>query len=565
MTHDLLFPPPAMLRITRVAILPGSVIFEAASPARSACCPSCGSLAGRVHSRYMRTVDDLPMHGWRVRLRLSVRRFFCDNEDCRRCTFSESFDGVAERYARKTGRLTEALCEIGFACGGEGGSRLAAALGMIVSGDTLLDLIRRCPVPALPELLVLGVDDWAWRRGLRYGTILCDLLGHQPVDLLVDRSAESVSAWLRERPEVRTISRDRAGCYADGCAKGAPQAVQVADRFHLLANARDALVRVLERHDRDIREALREVVLTPELPAMEGPHEVAGSQAAAEAPLKANSAARDRRLARYRQVIDLHEKGLSLREIGQHLQMDRGTVARFVRAGQFPERANRPYEHGTDRFENYLRQRWKEGCHNAGQLCRELRMQGYRGSTRTVRRCIAPWKAEAKRGQTLGRRKASARPSPRCMAWLLLRAPTERSDEEARLAEALCEKCPEIRMAAHLAREFREIVRERKAADLDNWILRAAATETPRELRRFAQGLLQDEGAVRAALSSPWSNGQVEGQVNRLKLIKRMMYGRGGFELLRRRVLHRPARTDHQSVALPVPVVRGSGLQAAAA
>ena len=191
-------------------------------------------------------------------------------------------------------------------------------------------------------------------------------------------------------------------------------------------------------------------------------------------------------------------------------------------------------------------------------------MQGYRGSTRTVRRCIAPWRAGAKRGQT-PRKKAVARPSPRRMAWLLLRAPTERNDDEVRLADALCGKCPEIRRAAHLECDFREIVRERRAADLDNWILRAAATETPRELQRFAQGLLQDESAVRAALTLPWSNGQVEGQVNRLKLIKRTMYGRGGFELLRRRVLHRPARTDHQGVALPVPVVRSSGLQAAAA
>ena len=505
------------------------------------------------------------MHGWRVRLRLTVRRFFCDNEDCPRCTFSESFHGIAERYARKTGRLTEALCEIGFVCGGEAGSRLAAALGMIVSGDTLLDLIRRCPVPALPELLVLGVDDWAWRRGLRYGTILCDLLGHQPVDLLVDRSAESLSAWLRERPGVQTISRDRAGCYADGCAKGAPQAVQVADRFHLLANARDALVRVLERHERDIREVVREVVLAPGLPAMEGSEEAAGSPAVAEAPLKANTAARDRRLARYRQVIDLHEQGISLREIGQRLHLDRGTVARFVRAGQFPERASRPYEHGTYRFEAYLRQRWKEGCHNAGQLCRELRTQGYRGSTRTVRRCIAPWRAEAKRGQTPERRKAVARPSARRIAWLLLRAPTERNDDEARLAEALCERCPEIRRAAHLAWDFREMVCERRPADLDDWLSRAAATETPRELRRFAAGLLQDEGAVRAALSLPWSNGQLEGQVNRLKLIKRMMYGRGGFELLRRRVLHRPAQLGQQSVALEVPSAVGGDLQAAAA
>jgi transposase len=571
MEHDLLFPRPAMLRMEWMAVLPGGVVFGLSCRKSSACCPCCETTSSRVHSRYVRTVDDLPMHGRRVRLRLTVRRFFCDNEGCARRTFAERFDGVAETYARKTSRLVEALCEIGFACGGEGGSRLADALGMVVSGDTLLNLIRRCPLPAAPELRVLGVDDWAWRRGRRYGTILCDLVSHRPVALLAERSAESLSAWLKDRPGVQAISRDRAGCYAEGCAKGAPQAVQVADRFHLLVNAREALVRVLERYHGDIAAAAGPAAQTPAQPAAEEPEVSVPPPSVSEGPPTAHTASRERRLARYQQVMGLHAQGISLREIGRRLHLHRSTVRRFVQAGQFPERATRRYSRKTDRFEAYLRRRWAEGCHNAGQLHQEVLRRGFEGSYAAVRRCVAPWRTSEERRHTPGtkpapeRKRPVARPSAKRVAWLLLREPADRRAEDQRLVEALCKRCPAIRRATNLVRAFAFIVRERRAADLDGWIARTKETGTPREVRAFARGLLKDEPAVRAALSLPWSNGQVEGQVNRLKLIKRMMYGRGGFELLRRRVLYRSQPAGQKSATVTFPSIRGNHLAVAAA
>lgn len=571
MGYDLLFPPPTMLRMEWMAISPAGVVFDLRCRKPSACCPSCGSTSFRVHSRYIRTVDDLPMHGRRVRLRLRIRRFFCDHAGCARRTFAERFDGVAEAYARKTSRLTDALCEIGFACGGEGGSRLAAALGMLVSGDTLLNLIRRCPLPAVPEPQVLGVDDWAWRRGRRYGTILCDLDRHRPVDLLAERSAESLSRWLTGHTGVRVISRDRARCYADGCTKGAPQAVQVADRFHLLVNLRESLVRLLDRHVGDVTAAARTAAETRAPPATKEPQVSAPPPTVSAGSPLASTAARQRRLERYRQVMDVHEQGVPLREIGRRLHLHRSTVRRFVRAEQFAERATRSYRHRTDRFEACLRQRWAEGCHNARQLYREVRAQGYRGSYCVVRRCVSAWREPAEAGHTPGtkaspkRRGAVARPSSRRVAWMLLGEAADRSDEDQRLVEALCQRCPEIERATSLAQEFGQMVRDRRAADLDGWIARARETGIPREVQRFADGLLKDEAAVRAGLSLPWSNGQVEGHVNRLKLIKRMMYGRGGFDLLRRRVLHRPPPVGHHSATMRAPSTRGDRVAAAAA
>jgi transposase len=511
------------------------------------------------------------MHGRRVQLRVTVRRFFCDEVGCPRRTFAERFEGVAQAHARKTSRLMEALCEIAFACGGEGGSQLAAVLGMVVSGDTLLRLIRRNPLPAFPAVEVLGVDDWAWRRGHRYGTILCDLPRHRPVDLLPERSAESLSAWLKDRSEVQTISRDRAACYAEGATKGAPEAVQVADRFHLLHNLREAVERLLDRHVGDVTTAARVAAETRGPPGTEEAPVPAPSAPISDASPTTNTAAHERRLARYRQVMDLHAQGVSLREIGRRLGLHRSTVRRFVRAGQFPERATRSYEQLTDRYEAYLRRRWEAGCHNARQLYGEVRAQGYRGSYCVVRRCVAPWREPAEAAHTPGarpapkRRRSVARLSSKRVTSLLLREPAARSDEEQRFVETLRQRCPKVDRGADLAQAFTSIVRERRAADFDGWIARSREAGCPREMRVFVEGLLKDEAAVRAALSLPWSNGQVEGHVNRLKLIKRMMYGRGGFDLLRRRVLHRPPGCRYATATVTAPSVQGHRLVATAA
>jgi len=220
-------------------------VLTSTQPTR--CCPVCSQPSTRIHSRYTRTLADLPCQRRLVRLQIAVRRFRCGEPTCRRATFAEQFPGLAAAYARRTSRQAEALCEVAFALGGRAGVPLAKKLSLPTSRHTLLRLLHRTPAPAATTPRQVGIDDFAWKKVDHYGTILVDLARHRPVDLLADRSADSVTAWLLAHPGVELISRDRAGSYADAARRGAPKALQVADRYHLVANLRDALQKLLDR------------------------------------------------------------------------------------------------------------------------------------------------------------------------------------------------------------------------------------------------------------------------------------------------------------------------------
>jgi transposase len=388
---------------------------------------------------------------------------------------------------------------------------------------------------------VLGVDDWAWRKGQRYGTILCDLERRRPVDLLPERSADSFASWLKAHPGVEIISRDRGEEYIKGARQGAPQAVQVADRWHLLVNVREALTRVVDRHHAKVLEAAKAVAASQEaehvavgLPqATPAPEPVLPSRAVAQSQHR-----RARRLERYQRVLELDGQGVSLRAIARRMGMHRGTVRRWLRTGSFPERARRHATSRTDPFVDYLRRRWDEGCHNAARLTEEIRALGFRGSYLMVRRRVAGWRQG---GSVPGRSSRSEptvkRPSSRRVSWWLLTEWTDLEPDERGLLDALWSRCPELKTATELAREFAAMVRQRQSGQWDSGMASVQAPGVARELRGFAEGLKQDEAAVKAALSLEWSNGQTEGQINRLKTLKRQMYGRAGFPLLRCRFL----------------------------
>jgi transposase len=543
-------PDPAGLACTRIEIDQGRVTLELAATSTAAVCPTCGQPSRRVNSRYVRTLGDLPWMGLPVRLRLWVRRFFCDNPACPR-TFAERLSAVADDHARKTVRLSQTLRQIGLALGGSAGARLASRLAMPASGDTLLRLVRRTPVEPVATVAVLGVDDWAWRKGQRYGTVLCDLEQHQVVDLLEDRSAEHLADWLTGHPGTEVISRDRGGIYAEGARTGAPQAVQVADRFHLLCNLREALIRLLDRHHRQVEQVARAAAaVQPSSPAAviqqpsaaDPPSDSATCQPPGAGAPPAAETSRSRRLQRYTQMVELHAQGLGMRQIARQMGLHRSTVRRFLNAGGFPERASRQYVRQLDRFADYLRQRWEQGCHNAAALARELAQQGFKGSGYAVRRYVAAWREpsnpSAAQGEPSRRHSVIERPSSNRVAWLLLGYPVDRPPEEQAFAEALRQQCPEIGLAAELAQQFAAMVHERKGELLDDWLAKAGEPAAPSELRNFASGLKRDYKAVKAALTLQWSNGQVEGQINRLKFLKRQMYGRANFDLLRQRVLN---------------------------
>lgn len=365
------------------------------------------------------------------------------------------------------------------------------------------------------------------------------------MDLLPERSAESLCKWLKDHPEVEIISRDRGDDYIRGATAGAPQAVQVADRWHLLRNLRDALKGTVDRHHAEVQAAAREV--GGAVAAAASPKESAEAESAPVAPppsprTEQQQVRRQRRQRLYEQVLDLHRQGVSRRAIADRLGIDRSTVKRFVEAGTFPERAGRYYRRRTDRFKDYLKQRWAQGCRNAAKLFEELRAQGYHGSYYSIRRQLLQWRradfGSATEGSAGPAPKAGIeRPSPRRVCWLLLKDDAELETQEQDFRDRLQDRCPELGGAAEVARRFRELVRARQADGWEEWLAQATAAGTAKELRAFAEGLKKDEPAVRAALQLDWSNGHVEGQVNRLKTIKRQMYGRANFDLLRQRVL----------------------------
>jgi transposase len=479
-------------------------------------CPQCGQLSARVHSRYTRTLADLPWQGRPVRIELQVRRFFCLAASCPQQTFAERLPEVAAVSARTTARLHKTHRLIGQALGGEAGSRLAAPLGLPTSPDTLLRRVRHAPLSQQPAVRVLGVDDWAWKRGQRYGTILCDLERRRPVDLLPERSTNSFASWLKEHPGIEIISRDRGDEYIKGGSQGAPQAVQVADRFHLLVNVREALMRAVDRHHGHVLEAAKAVAASqgPDpLPARTPQTEPSAKRLPPDHRTAQGQQRRARRLERYQRVVELNEQGVSLREIARRLGMHRATVRHWLGAGSFPERAQRRVFSRTDRFLDHLRRRWDEGCRNAAQLTREIRAMGFGGTAVMVRRRVAPWR----RGErTQGCRPASRqhapsvrRPSSRRVCWWLLKEPAELEAEERALVQALGDRCSELRTSAELARAFAAMVRRRQVGEWENWMTSAQGPGVAQELRGFAAGLRQDEAAVRAALSLEWSNARL--------------------------------------------------------
>ncbi len=547
MLDEVLLPSLDDFDVVDVAVAQEMISVGIGLRTTAAACPCCGRSSSRVHSQYGRTVADLPCAGRSVQLRVTVRRFFCDNPMCGRRTFAERLPSLAVQYARRTIRLAAKQRQAGLALGGEAGARLLSQLGMPTSGDTVLRLLRDNPREVAPPPRILGIDDWAWCRGQRYGTILVDLERHVPVDLLPDRSAASLAAWLHDHPGIEIISRDRSLEYAKGIAQGAPDAVEVADRWHLLLNLKDALIRFLEQHTVCLYAAASEP--ESDCPLESIPERDTHPEVSAHSPLEPTKAAqrrdaaRERRLARYQAVMDLHQQGVKMRSIARQLHMGRATVQQYVKAGSFPEmgeRRRRPTI--LDPFLPYLEERWSEGCHNGVQLYREIQKQGYAGSRPSVSRWVC--RARQSEPKTIARTSAPSkvkskaiRPwSPRHAVWLLLHRPEDLPAGRKAALDRMLVASSALRQAHELAQDFIRIVRQRLTAELEPW-LRAVIKNRIPELSGFARSMEKDKKAVLAALALPWSNGQVEGHVNRLKLIKRQMYGRAHFDLLRVRVL----------------------------
>jgi transposase len=447
-------------------------------------------------------------------------------------------------HAHRTNRQANRLGAIAKELGGRPAVRESENVQMPVSRHTLLRLLRRAPVPDAPVPQVLGIDDWSISRGRTYATLLVDLQRHRIVDVLPDREARTLEVWLATHPGVEVISRDRAGAYAQGARKGAPQAQQVSDRYHLLLNLQEALKRLFERK----QEALQEEA--SQQPRILKPSENASGKAGNDgAPTKLpptvlqQQARRAQRLSRYEEVMRLHEQGASQVAIAALVGLNRDTVRRYLNAPSFPEITRPGKRSRLDPNRSYLQQRWVEGERNVKQLLVELRERGYRQSEtivydylRTLRKPPERADASVVQKQPAIRSAAQTALSAREAAWLFVCNPHKLRLSQAVRLDHLRVTHEDLGLAYQLVQDFRVMVTKRDVQVLGRWLEEAKASNI-KELQSLATGIYRDFDAVRAALAMDYSNGQTEGKVNKLKCIKRQMYGRANFDLLRQRML----------------------------
>ena len=542
------FVPP-LLHVDALMVADDELTIRTSTVSTDVRCPLCGEPTDRVHSRPIRTLADLPWADVVVHLQVQIRKFFCDTPTCPRRIFSERLDGIAQVSARRTERQRAALLDLAVALGGEAGARMAAKRGMPVSPDTLLRLIRRTPDADLPTPTMLGVDDWAIHKGLTYGTILVDLERHRPVDLLPDRSSESLAAWLRAHSGVEIITRDRGGAYAEGARAGAPDAVQVADRWHLVDNLADVLEDFFRSQGTCLAAATAALITQaksnetggiPKDEMYQGKRREPQPERWRDRIDAAAEAGVARRRERYEQARALHANGACVADIAREIGISRMTVYKYLREG-LPQR-KRHSIHGKQRvlepYESYLLQRWAEGCHTATVLWREIQGQGYGHSVSNVQRFVAELRRDGP--PPVGRSRSALTkphgPPPRQVAAIVLRRPEKRTDEQRAYLVQLQREDSAIATAIEVAEDFLIMLRRREGERLPTWLDAAEASGID-ALKRFAGRLRTDLTAVQAGLTLRHSNGQTEGQVNRLKLLKRQGYGRAKVDLLRKRVL----------------------------
>ncbi|MEH0626514.1 ISL3 family transposase [Streptomyces stelliscabiei] len=480
------------------------IVVRARTPLDTAVCPVCGASSGRVHGYHWRTVADVPVDGRRVVVRVWVRRLVCPTRGCRH-TFREQVPGVLERYQRRTARLTRQVNAVVKELAGRAGSRLLAILAVGLSRHTALRTLLRIPLPTGRVPRVIGVDDFALRRRHRYATVVIDAETHERIDVLPDRTADTLEAWLRRHPGIEVVCRDGSATYAEAIRRALPDAVQVGDRWHLWKNLCEAALGEVKAHS-----ACWATVL--DAPIYDGPR--------AQTTLE-----------RWHQVHGLLEKGVGLLECARRLQLALNTVKRYARADR-PERMLRVPKYRAslvDPYREHLRKRRSEDPGVPVQhLFEEIKTLGFTGCLNLLHKYINQGRADADRSHI----------SPRQLARMLLTRPDNLKTEHHDLLARLTAACPEMtQLAAHIADFAQPLTpREENADGLSRWIVQVRTTDLP-HLHSCARGLDRDRDAVIAALTLPYSNGPTEGVNTKTKRIARQMHGRAGFTLLRHRIL----------------------------
>lgn len=479
-------------------------VFHVRAVAASAVCPSCQTVSWRTHGGYQRTLTDTPLAGRRVRILVAVRRFRCGHAECSAETFVEQIPGLTSPFARYTPIATRTLVAIALALAGRAGARLATALGIPVGRNTLIRLIRAQPDPGLSEVTVLGVDDFAFKRGHTYGTILVDLSTNRPIDVLPDREADTVAAWLAAHPGVEVVCRDRASAYAEAARRGAPDAVQVADRFHLWQNLCQATEKVVITQRSRLAEPEPRSECAPAEPVCVQPPPMVAD------PPELKIVTRIR--ADYAEIHRLLAEGNSRNAVSRITGHYIATVRKYADAGCVEDLLAKTEERASkiDGFTGHLHRRWNEGETNATRLTREIIELGYTGTEQVVQRYLRRFRD--------GRPTPAPAPKPPTVRettrWILTDPDHLDEDDTLKLKDVL-NRSPELdRLAGHVA-GFATMMTTRQGHRIEDWITTVERDRLP-ALTSFATTLRRDIDAVRNGLTLPYNSGAVEGTVNRI-------------------------------------------------
>ena len=537
-----LFPHLAGLDLAQVEDLGDGVRIMARTRTAQLACRGCGAVSAQVHDRYRRRLADLACGGRPVQVVLKVRRFCCGNPACPVATFAEQVPGLTGWYQRRTAGLRDLLEKVALALAGRAGSRLAAALGAVVSRFTLIRLVRGLPDPQAGPVTVLGADDVAKRKGHSYATVLMDMDSHRLTGMLPDREAETFADWLRAHPGIEVICRDRGGAYARAAREAAPGAVQVADRFHLWQDLAEAV-------DKTVLACL--AALSPPSPGPQDPQPAAAPAGPAGAPAGPDGFrdqhGHERRLVarhreRYTAVQALRAQGCTIREIARRLGLARNTVLKFAQAASIDELLVKATSRPSilDPFKPYLSQRWNQGCTSAAALHEEIRARGREGGILTVERYLRQFRTadgrdrQARAQPQLTAPSAPALPKPRQITRWIMTHPDHLASHDAADLARLLDASPALAATAGHVRSFAGMMTRRQGLlALEDWLTAVEAGDQP-ALRSFARGIRRDQQAVTAGLALPYNSGALEGKNCKIKYLKRLMYGRANFDLLRK-------------------------------
>lgn len=494
-----MFAGLSALVIEDVADVGDQITVQARTPAGEVACPRCGTKTARVHGYHQRAVTDVPADGRPVAVRVRVRRMRCPVLDCTAQTFREQVPGVLDRYQRRTVRLTAQVSAVARALAGRPSARLLPALGITVSRHTALRALLKIPLPEVAAPRVLGIDDFALRRGLVYATVLIDAETGRRADVIPGRTAEAAGQWLRDHPGAQIVCRDGSGAYGEAVRQALPTAVQVSDRWHLWHGLAEAARKETAAHS---------ACWAKDMPRQEGKRTATTAE-------------------RWQQVHELRAQNVGLLSCARRLNLSLNTVKRYDRASE-PARLQRvPIYRPTlvDPHRDYLRtRRGAEPSVPVQQLLREIRERGCQGSSNLLIRYIHQGRLDGDHPHL----------SPR----LLLTKPDRLTASQQETLTGLESACPEMTALATLIRSFAALLAPSpgNGARLTQWITGAREADLP-HVHSFTRGLDLNIQAVTAALTTPHHNGRTEGVNTKTKLIKRQMYGRAGFTLLRHRIL----------------------------